>query len=197
MEQGNLFGSTTQEYKSFQELEDHIKAMRCSLCSQARVVFGDGNPKARLVFVGEAPGEEENKQGIPFVGKSGMLLNKMLEAINLTRKDIYICNVLKCRPPNNKTPTPAEIMACSPYLIAQLKLIKPKIICTLGSPAARALLGTRESMTKIRGKWYRYEAGNADLLPTFHPAYLLRDPSKKREAWEDFKMLAQKYQTVV
>jgi len=196
MEPGDLFGSTGREYKSLAELEEHIKAVRCALCSQARVVFGDGNPRARLVFVGEAPGEQEDKQGIPFVGRAGMLLNKMLQAIRLTREEVYICNVRKCRPPNNRTPTQAEIVACRPFLVAQLRLIRPRIICALGSPAARALLGVKESITKLRGKWYKYEDIEADVLPTFHPAYLLRDPSKKREAWEDFKLLAEKYASI-
>lgn len=196
MESHDLFGSTIREYKSLTELEDFIKARRCDLCSRANVVFGDGNPQAKLVFVGEAPGEEEDRQGIPFVGKAGMLLNKMFQAVNLNREEVYICNVLKCRPPNNKTPTQAEITACKPFLIAQLKLIKPKIICALGSPAVKALLSTKESISKMRGKWYRYETIGAEVLPTFHPAYLLRDPSKKREAWEDFKILAEKYQSL-
>jgi DNA polymerase len=192
----DLFDLPVKEFTSLAELEDHIKKFRCARCSHARVVFGDGNPQAKLVFIGEAPGEEEDRQGIPFVGKSGMLLNKMLHSINLTREEVYICNAIKCRPPNNKTPTQAEINACNPFLVAQLKLLKPKIICTLGSPALKALLGIKESITKIRGKWLKYEALNADVLPTFHPAYLLRDPSKKRQAWEDFQMLAQKYRSI-
>ena len=155
--------------------------------TRKNVVFGAGSPKARLMFVGEAPGMEEDLQGIPFVGRAGRLLTKIIESIGLTRKDVYIGNVLKCRPPNNRNPLPTEILTCEEYLIKQIKLIKPEVICALGKFAAQTLLRSQESISRLRGKFYEYH--KARLMPTFHPAYLLRNPNDKRLVWEDMKKI--------
>ncbi len=161
---------------------------RCKLApTRTHLVFGDGNPEARLVFVGEAPGADEDATGIPFVGKAGQLLNKIIEAIGMKREDVYICNVVKCRPPENRTPERDEIAACNGFLHRQLAIIKPKIIVALGAPSAFTLLGDNKigSITRIRGTFFDYRG--TPLMPTFHPAYLLRSPDKKREVWEDMK----------
>ena len=169
---------------------------RCRLHQgRSKIVFGSGNPRARLVFVGEGPGAEENAQGLPFVGRAGQLLTQMIdgtarrEGIPLERKDVYICNVVKCRPPENRAPETAEMETCGQFLFRQLKAIRPKAICVLGGTAARVLLGTKEGVTKLRGNWYRW--GDIPVMVTFHPAYLLRPmgASAKREAWEDLKKL--------
>jgi uracil-DNA glycosylase family 4 len=161
---------------------------RCKLCSgRNKVVFGVGNPEAELVFVGEAPGADEDMQGEPFVGRAGKLLTKMIEAMGYTREQVYICNVVKCRPPENRDPEPDEVEACEPFLKAQLAIIKPKVIVALGRYACQCLIRTTEPMGKIRGKWTSYEG--ISLMPTFHPAYLLRSPSKKREVWEDLQLV--------
>src|SRR5688500_14141863 len=160
---------------------------RCKLCSMGRsqIVFGVGNPKARLMFVGEAPGEEEDKRGEPFVGRAGQLLTKIIEAIGLTREQIYIANVIKCRPPGNRNPEPDEVEQCEPYLFRQIDVIKPRVIVPLGKFAAQSLLKTMDPITRLRGRQFDYRG--AALIPTFHPAYLLRNPSAKREVWEDMK----------
>ena len=160
---------------------------RCKLCTlgRSRIVFGVGNPKARLMFVGEAPGEEEDKRGEPFVGKAGQLLTKIIEAIGLTREQVYIANIIKCRPPNNRNPEPDEIAQCEPFLFRQVDVIKPKVIVPLGKFAAQSLLKTTDPITRLRGQLFKYR-GSA-CIPTFHPAYLLRNPSSKREVWEDMK----------
>ena len=160
---------------------------RCKLCSLGRsqIVFGVGNPKARLMFVGEAPGEEEDKRGEPFVGRAGQLLTKIIEAIGLTRDQVYIANVIKCRPPNNRNPEPDEVEQCEPYLFRQIDVIGPRVIVPLGKFAAQSLLKTADPITRLRGRQFDYR-GTA-LIPTFHPAYLLRNPSAKREVWEDMK----------
>jgi DNA polymerase len=161
---------------------------RCGLAGgRTNVVFGEGNPESKLVFVGEAPGAEEDKTGRPFIGRAGKLLTKIIEAMGYAREDVYICNVLKSRPPGNRTPLPDEIAACSPFLHEQLAVIRPKAICTLGGPASKTLLATKEGITCLRGRlfWYR----GIPLMPTFHPAYLLRNPKMKREVWEDVKKL--------
>jgi DNA polymerase len=160
---------------------------RCKLCTLGRsqIVFGVGNPKARLMFVGEAPGEEEDKRGEPFVGRAGQLLTKIVEAIGLTRDQVYIANVIKCRPPNNRNPEPDEVAACEPFLFRQIDVIQPKVIVPLGKFAAQCLLKTVDPITKLRGRQFDYRG--ATLIPTFHPAYLLRNPSAKREVWEDMK----------
>ncbi len=174
---------------TLQKIEKTIK--RCTKCELARtrinVVPGEGNPRARLVFVGEAPGEEEDIQGRPFVGRAGKLLDQLIERIGLRRADVYICNVLKCRPPGNRDPLPQEAAACKEYLTSQLSLIRPKIICTLGRHAYNTLFGVDERITRIRGKLTLY--GGIKLLPAYHPSYLLRNQSKMTEAWEDMETL--------
>jgi DNA polymerase len=160
---------------------------RCKLCELGRrqVVFGVGNPKARLMFVGEAPGEDEDRQGEPFVGRAGQLLTKIIEAINLSRDQVYIANVIKCRPPGNRNPEPDEVAACEPFLFQQIAIIQPRVIVALGKFAAQSLLRTTEPITRMRGREFEYRG--ATLIPTFHPAYLLRNPPAKREVWEDMK----------
>lgn len=164
---------------------------RCEKCGLARtrknVVPGEGNKKARLVFIGEAPGEDEDLQGRPFVGRAGKLLDQLIERTGLKRSDVYICNVLKCRPPNNRDPEPEEVAACRRYLMEQIRLIKPKVICTLGRHAYNTLLGVDEKITRIRGKLISYEGRK--LLPTYHPSYLLRNQTRINEAWEDMETL--------
>lgn len=159
---------------------------RCPLYrTRTHAVISDGAPTARLVFVGEAPGREEDLQGKPFVGAAGQLLTKMIQAMGLRREDVYICNVLKDRPPENRTPLPEEIEACLPFLNEQLAIVQPKVICALGAVAAKALLGPHVAITKVRGAILDYEG--IVLVPTFHPAYLLRNPSAKKLAWADLK----------
>jgi uracil-DNA glycosylase len=161
---------------------------RCKLhrLGRRQVVFGVGNPNATLMFAGEAPGRDEDIQGIPFVGRAGQLLTKMIEAIGMTRDDVYIANVIKCRPPENRNPEPDEVATCEPFLFRQVETIKPKVIVALGTFAAQALLKTTDSISRLRGRVYLY--GGAQLIPTFHPAYLLRSPERKRDAWEDLKL---------
>ncbi len=167
------------------ELED---CRRCPLCEgRKNIVFGVGNPNARLVFVGEAPGREEDEKGEPFVGEAGRLLDRILFAMGLTRPDVYICNVLKCRPPGNRDPRPEEIEACEPYLKRQLAAIRPEIIVALGQFAAQTLLRDQSPISRLRGEWREYQG--MPLLPTFHPAYLLRNPASKKEVWEDMKLV--------
>jgi len=160
---------------------------RCKLHGLGRrqIVFGVGNPEADLMFVGEAPGRDEDEQGVPFVGSAGQLLTKIIEAIGLKREDVYIANVIKCRPPENRNPEPEEVETCEPFLFRQIDTIKPKVIVALGTFAARALLRTLDPISRLRGRVYDYRG--AKLIPTFHPAYLLRNPSSKREVWEDMK----------
>ena len=160
---------------------------RCKLHTLGRrqVVFGVGNPNADLMFVGEGPGADEDIQGEPFVGRAGQLLTKIIEAIGMTRADVYIANVIKCRPPQNRNPEPDEVEQCEPFLFRQIETIKPKVIVALGKFAAQSLLKTTEPITRLRGREYKYR--NAILMPTFHPAFLLRNPSSKREVWEDMK----------
>ena len=160
---------------------------RCKLHTLGRkqIVFGVGNPDADLMFVGEAPGADEDIQGEPFVGRAGQLLTKIIEAIGMTREDVYIANVIKCRPPGNRNPEPDEVEQCEPFLFRQIDTIKPKVIVALGKFAAQCLLRTTEPITRLRGREYQYR--DAILMPTYHPAYLLRTPSAKREVWEDMK----------
>lgn len=171
------------------DLETSLKGCtRCPLSQQRNnIVFGAGHPQARVVLVGEAPGREEDLQGYPFVGEAGKLLEKILLAMNLSREAVYICNVIKCRPPENRDPLPDEIAACEPFLKQQLASIKPEIIITLGRFAAQTLLKTTVPIGKLRGQWHEYEG--IALMPTFHPAYLLRNPSGKRPVWEDMKQV--------
>lgn len=162
---------------------------RCKLCEKRKnIVFGEGNPSASLVFVGEGPGEQEDLQGRPFVGKAGQLLDRMIEAMGLTRGQVYICNVVKCRPPGNRNPEPDEIQSCDPFLYRQLDAIRPKVVVALGKFAAQTLLETQTPISKLRGRFYEYRG--AKLMPTFHPAYLLRNPDGKREAWADLQQVA-------
>jgi DNA polymerase len=160
---------------------------RCKLHALGRtqVVFGVGNPDADLMFVGEAPGADEDIQGEPFVGRAGQLLTKIIEAIDLKREDVYIANVIKCRPPGNRNPEPDEVEQCEPFLFRQIDTVKPKVIVALGKFAAQCLLRTNDPITRIRGREFKYR--DAILIPTYHPAYLLRTPSAKREVWEDMK----------
>lgn len=170
-------------------LRDHIgDCTRCVLHTLGRrqVVFGTGNPDADLMFVGEAPGADEDAKGEPFVGRAGQLLTKIIEAIHLTRDDVYIANVIKCRPPNNRTPEPAEVETCSPFLLRQIDIVRPKVIVALGSSAAHMLLGSDAPISRLRGRFHDYRNG-IKLMPTFHPAYLLRSPDRKRDVWEDMK----------
>ncbi len=159
---------------------------KCSLgAARTNFVFGVGNPRADLVFVGEAPGKDEDLQGIPFVGQAGKLLTKIIEAIDLRREDVYICNVLKCRPPNNRNPQNDEIELCEPYLIRQLEIIQPKIICTLGTFSSQTLLKTKERIMNLRGNRYLYH--DIPLIPTLHPAACLYNRDNKRYVWEDIQ----------
>lgn len=165
---------------------------RCKLHPHRKnIVFGTGNPEAKLVFVGEGPGGDEDLQGKPFVGRAGQLLTKIINSINLPREEVYIANIIKCRPPQNRNPEPDEIKACEPFLIQQLDVIQPKIICALGTFAAQTLLETDERISRLRGRFISYRGSK--LIATFHPAYLLRNPNKKRDVWEDMKMIRKEY----
>jgi DNA polymerase len=158
---------------------------KCGLCEyRTNIVFGEGNPKAKLMFIGEGPGREEDESGRPFVGRAGQLLTKIIEAMGLKREDVYIANIVKCRPPANRTPLEDEIINCAPYLMQQIKVIKPKVIVTLGSPASCTLLNEKIKISSIRGTFYEWNDG-IKLMPTFHPAYLLRNPNDKKLVWED------------
>lgn len=161
---------------------------RCKLApSRTNIVFGVGAEDAPLMFIGEAPGEQEDLRGEPFVGRAGELLDRMIEAMGWTRETVYIANVLKCRPPGNRNPQPDETTACSPFLDAQIRAIAPRIIVTLGKPAANHVLATDAPISALRGRWQ--DRAGVRVMPTFHPAYLLRDPDKKRETWEDLKLV--------
>ena len=168
----------------------------CRLCplgiTRQNLVFGDGNPQAKIVFVGEAPGADEDQQGLPFVGKAGQLLTKIIEAMGIKRKDVYICNILKCRPPENRNPLPDEISFCEPFLKKQLQAISPKVICALGTFAAHTLLKTDVSISSLRGCFHTYNG--IKLMPTYHPAYLLRNPSAKKPVWDDVQMIMKEIQ---
>ncbi|MEK6407408.1 MAG: uracil-DNA glycosylase [Acidobacteriota bacterium] len=166
--------------------EDIGDCRRCRLHEHRRtIVFGEGDPKARLVFIGEGPGAEEDASGRPFVGRAGQLLDKIIAAIGLKREDVYIANIVKCRPPGNRTPERDEVDTCEPFLFRQLAFIQPDVIVALGSPAFQCLMKTREPITRARGEWREWNG--IKLMPTFHPAFLLRSPDKKREVWEDMK----------
>ena len=170
------------------ELRD--KVLKCTLCSELartrnKVVFGAGNVQAKLVFVGEAPGADEDQQGLPFVGRAGQLLTKIIEAMGMARDQVFICNVLKCRPPNNRPPAPDEVIHCRPFLKQQIEFIRPKVIVALGNHAAKALLQTERGISELRGTFQEYEG--IPVMCTYHPAYLLRSPGEKRKVWEDMK----------
>jgi uracil-DNA glycosylase len=166
--------------------EDLGECTRCRLHKQRnKIVFGAGNSRAELVFVGEGPGHDEDMQGLPFVGRAGKLLTQMIEAMGLLREDVYICNVVKCRPPENRKPEDDEVATCSPYLYRQLDVIAPKAIVCLGGTAAQALLKTKDPISRFRGTWFDYR--NTKLMATYHPAYLLRNPAAKSEVWKDLQ----------
>ncbi|PIQ87311.1 MAG: hypothetical protein COV74_01925 [Candidatus Omnitrophica bacterium CG11_big_fil_rev_8_21_14_0_20_45_26] len=169
----------------------------CSLCGELaqtrkQTVFGAGHAKAKLMFVGEAPGYDEDQQGLPFVGKAGQLLTKMIEAISLKRQEVFICNILKCRPPGNRNPLPDEVINCQPFLWQQIALIQPKIICALGKFAAQTILKTTTSISALRGQIHDYQG--IKVICTFHPSYLLRNPADKKKAWEDLKQVYRELQ---
>jgi uracil-DNA glycosylase len=167
--------------------EDLGDCTRCVLHKQGRkqIVFGVGNPGADLMFIGEAPGADEDEQGEPFVGRAGQLLNNMIKAMGLRREDVYIANIIKCRPPGNRTPEREECETCSPFLMRQIEVIKPKVIVALGAVAAKTLLAINAPMTELRGRWYDFRG--TKLAVTYHPAFLLRDPRQKKEAWKDLQ----------
>jgi DNA polymerase len=168
--------------------EELGECTRCPLHrTRKNLVFGEGSPRARLVFVGEAPGEEEDNQGRPFVGRAGQLLTKIINAMGLKREEVYICNILKCRPPGNRNPKEDEIATCEPFLVKQLEAINPEIICALGTFAAKTLLRTESPISAIRGKFHDYHGRK--LMPTYHPAYLLRNPDAKKMVWEDVQKI--------
>ncbi len=169
---------------------------RCKLSAgRMNIVFGAGNPGARLVFVGDAPGYEEDQSGEPFVGEAGQLLTKIIEnGMKLTRNQVYVCNIVKCRPPGNRPPGPDEISACLPFLKRQIAAIKPAFICALGESAAQAILITREPISRLRGRFHNYEG--IKVMPTFHPAHLVRHPEKKRETWEDIQKLMKELKNI-
>ena len=168
--------------------EDIGDCTRCRLHKgRTNLVFGVGNPSADLMFVGEGPGADEDAQGEPFVGRAGQLLNNMISAMGLRREEVYIANVVKCRPPGNRTPEKDECDICSPFLLRQIDVIKPKVIVALGAVAAKTLLALNDSMANLRGRWYDFR--DAKLAVTYHPAYLLRDPRQKKEAWKDLQMV--------
>jgi uracil-DNA glycosylase family 4 len=178
---------------SLKEVREELgDCRRCKLHStRTNIVFGAGNPRALLVFVGEGPGRDEDLQGKPFVGLAGQLLTKIIQAIQLTREEVYIANIIKCRPPGNRNPEPDEIQACEPFLIKQLEAIRPKLICALGTFAAQTLLKTEERISLLRGRFHQYQG--IPLMPTYHPAYLLRNPQFKRDVWEDMKKIKKEY----
>lgn len=174
---------------SIEALQAYIgECRRCKLClGRTRLVFGEGSSEAGLMFVGEAPGREEDLEGRPFVGEAGRLLTRMIQAMGLVRETVYICNVVKCRPPHNRDPEVDEIMSCLPFLKKQIQLLRPKVICTLGRIAAQSLLERDVKITRERGKWFTYMG--IPVMPTYHPAYLIRNPAEKRPVWEDIQKI--------
>jgi len=182
-------GEAHCRHETLEEIRAELEACRrCPLCEGRRnIVFGVGNPHARLVFVGEAPGREEDERGEPFVGEAGRLLDRILFAMGMQRDEVYICNVEKCRPPANRDPSSEEVEACEPYLKRQLAAIRPHVIVALGKFAAQTLLRDETPISRLRGKWQVYEG--ISLMPTYHPAYLLRNPAEKRAVWEDMKQV--------
>lgn len=182
--------------RKFESTSDHYRAIcECQLCplgaTRNKFVYGVGNTNADLMFIGEAPGRQEDLQGEPFVGRAGQLLDKILAAIQMSRDEIYIANILKCRPPSNRDPQPEEMEKCFPYLLEQIRLIRPRLLCALGRIAAQALLKTTTPLGRLRGQWHEFE--NLPLLVTYHPAALLRNPAWKKGTWEDVQMLKAKY----
>ncbi|HEV8675068.1 MAG TPA: uracil-DNA glycosylase [Methylomirabilota bacterium] len=194
MQQEYLAGPTV----ALRRVEEAIAGCtRCKLAGgRTTIVFGSGDPAARLVLIGEGPGEEEDRQGKPFVGRAGQLLTKMLESVGISRDEVYICNIVKCRPPGNRNPEPDEIASCAPFLAGQLAAIRPGVICALGTFAAQTLLRTREPIGRLRGQLHQY--GNTVLIPTFHPAFLLRNPGPayRKQAYDDLKLVRREYDRV-
>jgi DNA polymerase len=163
---------------------------RCKLApSRTNIVFGSGNPKARLMFVGEAPGADEDEQGLPFIGRAGQLLTKMIVAMGLSREEVYIANIVKCRPPSNRPPEADEIATCQPFLMKQIQAISPEVICALGTFSAQTLLGSSVRISDLRGQFHELAGTSVKVMPTFHPAYLLRSPGEKKKAWEDLQKI--------
>jgi uracil-DNA glycosylase family 4 len=189
-----ISSTTTNNVESeLAHLAARAKACRkCGELARCRnsVVFGVGNPHAELMFIGEAPGFDEDQQGEPFVGRAGQLLTKIIQAMGFTRSEVYIANVLKCRPPENRTPLPDEVQNCLPFLLTQIELIRPKVMVALGATAMKALLGVEIGITKMRGHWYTFR--ETPIMPTFHPAYLLRNPPAKKDVWEDMQEVVHK-----
>jgi DNA polymerase len=182
--------SASQEFAAIE-----ARAKACMLCKELsrcrhNVVFGVGSRNAELMFIGEAPGRDEDLEGEPFVGRAGELLTKIIQAMGFRRGDVYIANIIKCRPPENRTPLPDEVANCLPYVISQIELIRPKVIVALGATALRALLDIQIGITKMRGHWYTFR--DIPIMPTFHPAYLLRNPASKKEVWEDMQAVVKK-----
>lgn len=185
----SMFDTVPQVNETLEQIREDIgDCHRCKLAPGRRnIVFGSGNPHAELMFVGEAPGADEDEQGLPFVGRAGQLLTKIIEAIEMRREDVYICNILKCRPPGNRNPEPDEIASCEPFLLRQIAAIRPKVICALGTFGAQTLLRTKEPISRLRGQFIEYQGTR--LMATFHPAYLLRNPGEKRKVWEDVQKI--------
>jgi len=182
--------STEREQRMEKLKAGCLTCTKCPLAQgRTKVVFGQGATDAELLFVGEGPGADEDRTGIAFIGRAGQLLTKIIEAMGFSRDDVFIANIIKCRPPQNRTPNKTEIDNCLPYLLEQISIIRPKVICALGSPAARTLLGTDRSISRIRGQWFDFYG--AKLMPTFHPAYLLRTPADKKKVWEDMQKVMQ------
>lgn len=196
-EKEELFEISTKLESAFADPAQALRAIRedigdctrCRLAKQGRkqIVFGVGNPRAELMFIGEAPGADEDQQGEPFVGRAGQLLNNMIKAMGLRREDVYVANIIKCRPPGNRTPERDECETCSPFLMQQIATIKPKVLVALGAVAAKTLLAINAPMSELRGKWYDFRG--TKLAVTYHPAFLLRDPRQKKEAWKDLQMV--------
>jgi uracil-DNA glycosylase family 4 len=193
IEKTRAYSSLFDQVPSVSESLDTIRedlgdCRRCKLAAnRMNIVFGSGNPQAELMFVGEAPGAEEDQQGLPFVGRAGQLLTKIIEAIEMSREDVYICNILKCRPPGNRNPEDDEISACEPFLFRQIASVKPRVICALGAFGAQTLLKTRTPISRLRGHLIDYRG--TKFMATFHPAYLLRNPNEKRKVWEDVQVI--------
>jgi uracil-DNA glycosylase family 4 len=194
----SLFTSERPSEKVFQSETSTLEKVRkelgdCKRCklhqTRRTIVFGEGNEKSSLMFIGEGPGYDEDVQGRPFVGRAGQLLTKIIQSINLPREEVYITNIIKCRPPQNRNPEPDEIQSCHPFLMKQIRVIQPKIICALGTFSAQTLLKTDTKITALRGKFYDLEG--IKVMPTYHPAFLLRNPERKREVWEDMKKIAE------
>ncbi len=188
----SLVQDSPQEQHKLQSLQQvALEVQGCKACAlhlyRTKVVVGEGEPRAELVFVGEGPGEEEDLQGRPFVGPAGQLLDKIISAMGLSRQEVFIGNVVKCRPPGNRIPRPEEVEACSSFLFRQLRAISPKVICALGAVAAQTLLNTSDPIGRLRGRFQKWEG--IAVMPTFHPSYLLRNPEKKRQVWEDMKQI--------